>query len=222
MIYILPTWKSGRWGWRGTSSHSGWEKQGVFPKESCCSLWRSSTTSCRSSSGESYPHLALSPLCFDHSLSIPVFLPPSCLLALIADPFRKMNFWKVLPFLLSSVCAPTDVQAMLENQVSADTCSIIWPSTSPLPINRSCIKCRWWKQIHYGIYYFVFSFALNMLFWDRKNELQQRRNSSKKDFSCWILPYTVAVSELRCAGEITPLPCSSTLQSDLYLFSFRW
>lgn len=70
---------------------------------------------------------SLSPLCFAHSLSISVFFPPSCLLALIADIFRKTNrtFGQMLPFLLSSVCVPTYVQAMLENQDSVDTCSVI-------------------------------------------------------------------------------------------------
>lgn len=55
---------------------------------------------------------SLSPLCFAHSLSIPVFFPPSCLSALIADTFRKINstFGQMLPFLLSSVCAPAEVQ----------------------------------------------------------------------------------------------------------------
>lgn len=156
---------------------------------------------------------SLSPRCFAHSFSIPVVFPPSCLLALIADNFRKMSstFGQMLPILLSSVCAPTDVQAMLDNQVSASTCSVIWTSTSSLPVN-------WSNTDNERKFIMAFITLSSYLLLPcsfgtgrmncRREEIPQKK---KKIFSCWILLYTVAVSELRCAGEITPRPCSSTL-----------
>lgn len=90
-------------------------------------FWRSSTTNCRNTSGVSYPCLSPSPLCLAHSFSTLAFFPLSRLLALTADTFRKLDstFGQVLPFFLTCHCVPTDVQAVLENQVSAYTCCII-------------------------------------------------------------------------------------------------
>lgn len=98
-----------------------------FHQSPAVPFWGSSTTNCRNTSGVSYPCLSPSPLCLAHSFSTLAFFPPPRLLALTADTFRKLDstFGQVLPFFLTCRCVPTDVQAVLENQVSAYTCCII-------------------------------------------------------------------------------------------------